>query len=271
MSKMDKRTRALVIFSVTFALVYNFALWYASRLQDVNSIVLSVEENIPFLPWTIIPYLSSGIFFWGTFSLLKNAQQLQVFLKRVLFMTGAAGLIFVVAPLKYAIPRPEIENAVFRGLFWILEGVDDPYNQSPSLHVAFAFAFWTVFREINSRWRPLIAIWLAMVALSTLTTYQHHLIDVFAGSILAHVTFLIFPSQHDRSYLRYKQTTNFLYLGGWCTVSAAFIIAEYVSVNWLSLLVPAAFLFVLGYLYQLDKVGFLKSETIRSQFTERTN
>lgn len=260
---MNSRYRALVIFTVTFALVYNFSLWYASQLSDVSSVILSAEEHIPFLPWTIVPYLSSGAFFWGTFSLLKNDYQLEIFLKRVLFMTVAAGIIFIAAPLKYAYARPEIENPLFRGLFWLLEGVDDPYNQSPSLHVAFAFAFWTVFRELKSRWRPVIAVWLAMVALSTLTTYQHHLIDVFTGSILAHVTFLLFPSEPAQNHARNLHTANFCFLGAWCTLAGAFILADFLSPNWISLLVPSAILFLLGMLVQLKSMGSVKRQTVR--------
>lgn len=263
MNRMNNRYLALVIFTVTFALVYNFSLWYASQLSDVSSVILSAEEHIPFLPWTIVPYLSSGAFFWITFSLLKNNHQLEVFLKRVLFMTVAAGLIFVAAPLKYAYPRPEIANPLYRGLFWLLEGVDDPYNQSPSLHVAFSFAFWTVFREVKSRWRPLIAVWLAMVALSTLTTYQHHLIDVFTGSILAHFTFLLFPSGPVQNSSRNLHTANFFYLGAWCTLGGAFVLADYLSPNWISLLVPSTLLFLLGLLFQLRLLGYIRRQTVR--------
>src|SRR5690606_41233326 len=100
---------------------------------------LYCDRRFPYLH--SFPTRRSSDLFWGTFSLLKNAQQLQVFLKRVLFMTGAAGLIFVVAPLKYAIPRPEIENAVFRGLFWILEGVEDRKStRLNSSHVKISYA-----------------------------------------------------------------------------------------------------------------------------------
>ena len=254
---------ALVLFSLVFAVVYNFSMWYASRLENVPSFILSFEDRIPFLPWTIIPYLSSGVFFWAVFSRLNAKAALHTFLKRVLLMTVLAGIGFILMPLQYSYPKPEINNPVFGFLFRFLDGVDDPYNQSPSLHVAFAFAFWTVFREISSRWRMVAAVWLILVALSTLTTYQHHLIDIFTGSILAHLVFIIFPSQPRGYGVRNLHVANYFFLAGWCFISAAFILSEFNGVYWLNLLWPALAMFVLGYQYQKENIGDVKGELVR--------
>lgn len=269
MGKMNDKVWALVIFSVVFAVVYQFCLWYASSLGNVSSFVFSFEKNIPFIPWTIIPYLSSGAFFCVVFFLIKSKDALSVFLKRVLLITVLAGIGFVLMPLQYSYAKPEIDNSVFHFLFWFLDGVDDPYNQSPSLHVAFAFAFWTVFRELQTKWKILSAVWLSFVALSTLTTYQHHLIDVFTGSILAHIVFILIPSQPKNDEVRNFNTANYYFLSAWITFLAAFLLGENYGPFWLNLIWLALAMFILGFITQKYQVRWLQREAVRISIFKR--
>lgn len=253
----------LLIFSVVFGLVYNFSLWYAGGLTNVPSIVLQIERHIPFLPWTIVPYLSSGIFFCVVFFLLKSKNELYLFLKRVLMMTVLAGIGFIFFPLKNAFVKPEVANPVFDFLFSFLDGVDDPYNQSPSLHVAFAYAFWTVFQGVKTRWKPVIAIWLVLVALSTLTTFQHHLIDIFTGSILAHTVFLIFPAVQERTRSDNFHASNYYYLSAWVIVTVSFVLAEFYGHYWFNLLWLSAVFFAVGYYQRTTTVAYVRRELVR--------
>ncbi len=263
---MTKTTWALVLFFSVFGLVYGSSLWYASALNDVPSFVFSFEKHIPFIPWTIIPYLSSGVFFCTVFLHLDSKDKLYIFLKRVLFMTLVAGIGFVFLPLKYSFAKPEIDNSVFNYLFRFLDMVDDPYNQSPSLHVAFAFAFWTVFRNINSKLRTVAAVWLLLLGISTLTTYQHHVIDILTGSILAHVAFIIFPSQPRKEEFRNMHVANYYFLGGWITILSSLLLMEFYNVYWLNLLWLALPMFFAGYQYQRNNIYYLKTELANLSF-----
>lgn len=247
---MNANAWYLLIFSAVFAVVYKWSLWYASGLHGVSSFVFRLDQHIPFIPWTIIPYLSSGLFFGGVFWLIKSKRELNVFFKRVIFMTLVAGLVFWLLPLKFSFPKPEISNPVYSFLFSFLDGVDDPYNQSPSLHVAFAFAFWTVFRNFSTPWRVLAGFWLILVGVSTLTTFQHHLVDIFTGSILAHISFIVFPLQQRTESFRSLHVANFYFLGAWVTALFALMLAEYYALYWLNLSWLSAVLFIVGYLCQ---------------------
>lgn len=261
--KMNEQMWALVIFSLVFAAVYKLALWYAAGLGHVSSFVFSFEKYIPFLPWTVIPYLSSAAFFVVAFLLIKSKESLRIFLKRVLLMTILAGIFFVFMPLQFSYEKPSVENPILKAGFWLIEDMDDRYNQSPSLHVAFAFAFWTVFRELKSAWRTIAAVWLSLVALSTLTTFQHHLIDIFTGSILAHFVFLIFPAQTKNSVVRNLHIANWNFLTAWLFLMAAFLLAEFYGFFWIHLSWLALAFFVLGYLYQTSRVGYLRQAGIK--------
>lgn len=264
MGKIDSRVRALMIFSFVFAVVYKFSLWYASSFTHTTSFIFSFEKEIPFLPWTIIPYLSSGIFFCLVFFVIKSEEKRSIFLRRVVLMTILAGIGFILFPMHYSFVKPLISNPVFNALFWFLNGIDDPYNQSPSLHVAFAFAFWTVFRDLQGKWKILAGFWLVLIALSTLTTYQHHLIDIFTGSILAHLVFIMIPSQSTVQSQRNLHIANYYLLFGWITFLGAIILAENYSSSWLNVGWLSLLSFLVGFFTQKYQVNFLQRATIRT-------
>ena len=80
-------------------------------------------------------------------------------------------------------------------LFDSLPAFDLPYNQAPSLHIALAIIvgafYWTRFPKIRL---PLF-LWQSLIALSVLTTYQHHFIDVPTGALLGWLVLWAFPRQ----------------------------------------------------------------------------
>ncbi len=73
-----------------------------------------------------------------------------------------------------------------------LYGADPPYNCFPSLHVAHSFVSaltcWRVHREVGI----VAVVSAALVAISTLFTKQHYIVDVLAGVFLALVAWAVF-------------------------------------------------------------------------------
>jgi len=91
-------------------------------------------------------------------------------------------------------PRPASvvgEGFVVWGLRF-LYSADPPYNCFPSLHVAHSFVSaltcYRTHREVG--W----AAWICalLVAISTLFSKQHYVLDVIAGAVLAYVAYLVF-------------------------------------------------------------------------------
>ena len=78
--------------------------------------------------------------------------------------------------------RPELDGLVGL-LFQLLSATDLPYNRAPSLHISVLVILWVRFAPLLAGWkRWALDGWFALIALSVLTTYQHHTIDVPAGA-----------------------------------------------------------------------------------------
>jgi membrane-associated phospholipid phosphatase len=141
----------------------------------------AVDRAVPFLVWTIWPYVA----------LLLSDLVLPLFLRdqrlfqRALVAYGVAiGLNFLVwATLPTTMLRPEVPGggSLSEGLYRLLIAVDGAGNCFPSAHVTIpAVAVWALARERPWLRVPLWTL-LAMASLSILTTKQHYLVDLVGG------------------------------------------------------------------------------------------
>lgn len=170
-----RRTLHLLLNLAVFGVCYTLANLAAQRAGVTREIVFGIDSAIPFVPWMVLPYMTSGALFVASFCVARDPAQLGA---RVLFATVAATLVFVLYPLRFSAARPLVDAALPAALFDLLALVDRPYNQLPSLHVAYCLIFATVLRGALAR------TWLALVAASTLFTWQHHIVDVAGGLVL---------------------------------------------------------------------------------------
>ena len=70
-------------------------------------------------------------------------------------------------------------------MFAALASFDKPFNQLPSLHIALAAILWALYaRKLSGVARIMMELWLLLVCVSALTTYQHHFIDIPTGLLL---------------------------------------------------------------------------------------
>lgn len=188
--------------SFLFVFLYKAAEIYAKTLKDVPSFVMSWEKNIPFFPFLIIPYMTSGLLFCLIFLLPKSKASLILLFKRANFMTIISTTIFFIYPLKFSFDKPIIENSIYNFLFFLLKTFDSSFNQCPSLHVSYAFLYIIIFyNEIKSPMKYLACLWGFLIALSVLFVYQHHFIDFLAAIVVVLVTFLIFPDKVKKKYI----------------------------------------------------------------------
>jgi membrane-associated phospholipid phosphatase len=202
------RSKALAVsagLSISFLIVYGGCNWITSHRTSVGTFYFDWERAIPFVPFFILPYMSIDLFFVGAPFLCRSDLELSTFAKRIATAIFVAGMCFLIWPLRFAFPRPHADGAL-GALFDWFRGMDAPYNLLPSLHAALMLILADVyFRHTRGLVRFAVAVWFALIALSPVLTYQHHLIDIFGGFVLAVVCFAVF---RDFSSPKLGRTNN---------------------------------------------------------------
>jgi len=195
-----KRSKALVVsagLSALFLIVYGGCNWITAHRANVGTFYFRWERGIPFVPFFILPYMSIDLFFVGAPFLCRTDRELSVLAKRIALAILVAGICFLFFPLRFAFPRPHADGAL-GALFDWFRGMDAPHNLLPSLHAAFTLILLDVyFRHTRGFARVAIMIWFVLIALSPVLTYQHHLIDIVGGFVLAGYCFYLFRDSKD--------------------------------------------------------------------------
>lgn len=163
---------------------YQLTLRHAHRLHELPSSVTAWDAWVPFWPASILPYASINLVYLAAFFLCRSERALQGLTLRLLFVQVSAFVCFWLWPLQWGRPRPAL-GGIWRMAYGWLASFDLPHNLAPSLHIAVLVVLWSWLRSITApRWQPWVHGWAAMVALSALTTWQHHLLDVAGGALL---------------------------------------------------------------------------------------
>lgn len=183
--------------SVLFVAVYGATSWLTSLRADVGTWYFDWERNLPFVPWLIVPYMSIDLFYAAAPFLCADAPELRTLRRRMTLAILVAGAFFLVMPLRFAFPRPETTGWT-EPIFRFLHGFDRPYNMFPSLHIAIRTILADTYgRHSRGVVRVLSHTWFSLIGFSTLLTYQHHVIDVPAGFVLALFCYYLIPEQNS--------------------------------------------------------------------------
>ena len=190
----------LALVGALFYTSYGLSNHYAASLAYVPEIAFAWERDIPFWAWTIMPYWSLNLMYAAAFFLCRNACEQNRYVAQLVLAQIIATTCFMLFPLHFGWPKPPTDG-LWGWLFDSLVAFDLPYNQAPSLHIALSIIvgafYWTRFPKI----RLPILLWQSLIALSVLTTYQHHFIDVPTGALLGWLVLWAIP-QHGVSPFR---------------------------------------------------------------------
>jgi len=179
--------------SVFFGSVYWLTNHMTSVRADVGAVVFQWERAIPFIDWTIIPYGSILAFFVASFFLCRSRAELNCHTARLVTVVLMSVVCFVLWPQRFVFERPVVEG-VLGAMFQLLTAVDLPYNRTPSLHISVLVILWVLFARRTNGWmRHAVYAWFALIGVSVLTTYQHHVIDVPAGALAGWLCVWLFP------------------------------------------------------------------------------
>lgn len=171
--------------SVLFLVVYSSSNWLTTLRSDVGTWAYDWEVWIPFVPAMIIPYMSIDLFFVVAPFILVDQRARVVFGRRIALTILIAALCYLMFPLVLVMDRPRVEG--WLGLiFNPFVSMDKPHNLLPSLHIALGVLLAECYlRRSTGWWRIGLAGWFTLICLSTLLTWQHQVVDLAGGVLLA--------------------------------------------------------------------------------------
>ena len=212
-----KHSKALIVsagLSGLFLIVYGGCNWITARRANVGTFYFEWEHKIPFLPLFILPYLSIDLFFVVAPFLCRTDRELSILAKRIAAAIIVAGSCFLLFPLRFAFPRPHVAGWAGALFDWFRQ-MDAPYNLLPSLHAAFTLILLDIyFRHTRGFIRLATMSWFVLIALSPVLTYQHHVIDIVGGFVLAGYCFYFFREPSHAPPLVANRRIGWYYLAG---------------------------------------------------------
>jgi hypothetical protein len=197
---MLRAAQTAVLLSLLFVLVYGSTNWFTAwrPASDVRTWYFAWEPAvIPYVPLLIVPYMSIDLLFFAAPFLCRDDRELRLLTRRVVFSILVAAALFLVLPLKLAWPeRPRVGG-------WFGDFVEQsctapflmeyPHNLFPALHITLCLILADFYgRHTRGIVRILSYTWFGLIALSTVLTWQHHLVDVAGGVVLAGFAFYLF-------------------------------------------------------------------------------
>lgn len=197
------RLQNLIIALAVFAVLYTLTNAYSAALfsccpSRIHTLAFTLDTSIAFIPAMIVPYSWSLILFIASFFMVRTKRQLSVLTSRLLMVTLLASVFFYIYPARFSFVRPLVTDWTAFG-YLFLSVTDKPYNQFPSLHVSYALllgvSLWHIL-DGHDRWlriiyRLMLSLVCALIIISTVFTYQHHLLDILGGAILAGVVWIV--------------------------------------------------------------------------------
>lgn len=231
----------LVLLGIVFYGSYGAANAWAASRAGVPSVVFGWEHQLPFWAWTIFPYWSVNALYALSLFVARNRREMDRHAARLLTAQAIAIACFVLWPLRFSFGQPEVAGAP-AFLFDALRSFDQPYNQAPSLHVALVVILWDWYqRLLRAWWARLIAhVWALAIALSVLTTWQHHALDVPTGALLGLWCVWLWPLRRPQGWRWSQEPARRRLAAGYAMGALAATWAWSQALAWLPLLWLAA-------------------------------
>ena len=173
---------------------------------------ISLDENIPFIAWMIIPYTTLYLYYpLGAILAPRNdggRREMMVLYQTIFLVSWIIFLLFIILPteihLREQIPPPTRAGEGTWGWAYggVLHNIDTPWNAWPSLHIVQSLLivltvdFWWRKKLLlepefgNTRRIARTVMWAGWILLSVsiLTTKQHFVWDLATGIFVALIT-----------------------------------------------------------------------------------
>ena len=164
-----------------FAFVFGGCEWLTAQRSLRVPIHLPIELAIPLVPGAVSVYMSIYLLFLAGPFIIREYREFLALIRALALATLIGGLGFLLLPAHAAYPPPG-DLGIWTGLFHFADTINLDYNMAPSLHVALSVCCIAAFaRHASPTGRGLLWLWAVAIALSTLLTHQHHVVDAVSG------------------------------------------------------------------------------------------
>jgi len=180
------RFTALLSLAVTgwFALVFGGADYLTERRATRVRLYFDAELGIPFIPASVLGYLSIYPLFGSVPFLLRSRRQVLALAGSMVVVILVGGVGFLLLPAESVFPPPG-ELGIWTLPVQFAKVVARQHNMLPSLHVALSVLCATVYADRAERaGKVAFGSWAGVIALSALVLHQHYVADVIAGLAL---------------------------------------------------------------------------------------
>ena len=181
-----------------FALIFYACYGGASVVTGLHNLRLRVhfdfEQHFPFVPAFTLVYLSLNVMLALTPFILRTRQTFLPLFLTMSAETILASFCFVLLPIADGY-SPMLVSGFWGSVFSLADVVNLDHNYLPSLHVALAVTAALAFSQRCGRvGKLLLYSWATAIAVSTLLTHQHYVLDVITGIGLAvTMTRIVYP------------------------------------------------------------------------------
>jgi len=168
--------------------------------------------------------MSIDLFFVAAPFLCRDGRELETLRKRIVFAIAVAGVCFLFFPLRFAFERPQASDWLGAIFNWF-RAMDQPYNLLPSLHITLrTILAYHYARRATGILRITSHAWFSLIGVSTLLTYQHHVMDVVGGFVLAGYCFYAFRESPAKLAVTPNHSVGSYYAAGTLTALGLAII-----------------------------------------------
>lgn len=165
----------------------------------VHAPALALDRLLPLVPaWAVVYGALYGFLILLPVFVIQQEDLIRRTVWAYLAVWSTAYVGFLLYPT--VAPRPESvtgDGFAAWGLRFLYDA-DPPYNCFPSLHVAHSFVSALACSRVHRTLGAIATTFAALVALSTLFTKQHYVIDLVGGIALALAAYLIFLRGYSR-------------------------------------------------------------------------
>lgn len=199
MRKKNRIVPPVMWIAVIFTLVANGIAYYGARVMTADrfhyDLTNRIEEQIPFLPWTILIYWGCYVFWIVNYAIGCRQEREKAFC----FMSAdiLAKLVCLICFLAFPTTnvRPVVEgHSLWEELMRLLYQVDAADNLFPSIHCLTSWLCVIAVRgneKVSKQYRAVSVLIALSICIATLTTKQHVIVDVIAGVLLAEGSYFV--------------------------------------------------------------------------------